>query len=133
MNNEGWGVCVWSGLVSATKCFMHMHKTVYLCLASAIKQKRTQFFFGACSEKMWLSLGSGFRSGTNRSCLQWRSSSMSGSYLRVKGRWSVRLPGGSFQPPQLYSQRTRALRWIKSWGKADAHNALLRPYSHSHQ
>ncbi|KAI3377919.1 hypothetical protein L3Q82_009049 [Scortum barcoo] len=36
-----------------------------------------------------------------RSCLKWRSSSISGSCSRVRERWSVRLTGGLVQRPHL--------------------------------
>ncbi|KAI3367284.1 hypothetical protein L3Q82_008336 [Scortum barcoo] len=39
--------------------------------------------------------------GVERSCLKWRSSSISGSCSRVRERWSVRLTGGLVQRPQL--------------------------------
>ncbi|KAI3369909.1 hypothetical protein L3Q82_024719 [Scortum barcoo] len=37
--------------------------------------------------------------GVERSCLKWRSSSISGSCSRVRERWSVRLTGGLVQRP----------------------------------
>ncbi|KAI3355548.1 hypothetical protein L3Q82_018375 [Scortum barcoo] len=41
-----------------------------------------------------------------RSCLKWRSSSISGSCSRVRERWSVRLTGGLVQRPQLCGRCT---------------------------
>ncbi|KAI3360329.1 hypothetical protein L3Q82_014641 [Scortum barcoo] len=56
------------------------------------------------SEAMVLDRKRGWRalSGwVERSCLKWRSSSISGSCSRVRERWSVRLTGGLVQRPQL--------------------------------
>ncbi|KAI3366397.1 hypothetical protein L3Q82_000552 [Scortum barcoo] len=44
--------------------------------------------------------------GVERSCLKWRSSSISGSCSRVRERWSVRLTGGLVQRPQLCGRCT---------------------------
>ncbi|KAI3363448.1 hypothetical protein L3Q82_012063 [Scortum barcoo] len=42
--------------------------------------------------------------GWRRSCLKWRSSSISGSCSRVRERWSVRLTGGLVQRPCSYAR-----------------------------
>ncbi|KAI3360387.1 hypothetical protein L3Q82_002295 [Scortum barcoo] len=44
--------------------------------------------------------------GVERSCLKWRSSSISGSCSRVRERWSVRLTGGLVQRAQLCGRCT---------------------------
>ncbi|KAI3375113.1 hypothetical protein L3Q82_021636 [Scortum barcoo] len=63
--------------------------------AMVLDQKRK----GWCALSGWV----------ERSCLKWRSSSISGSCSQVRERWSVRLTGGLVQRPQLCAVMYRTI------------------------
>ncbi|KAI3356573.1 hypothetical protein L3Q82_017772 [Scortum barcoo] len=81
-----FSVC-WSGLQPSVKCWLDENQHL---------QIRGH---GSLTGKGWRAL-SGW---VERSCLKWRSSSISGSCSRVRERWSVRLTGGLVQRIRSYA------------------------------
>ncbi|KAI3354197.1 hypothetical protein L3Q82_018735 [Scortum barcoo] len=73
-----------------------------------------------------------------RSCLKWRSSSISGSCSRVRERWSVRLTGGLVQHLQLCGRCTGPSRGeegaeSKGDGSQFTGQATFQPLTYGHE